>query len=106
MCKPFIEGCLQRVVRRVGDRILGKDAAKHGNAVTRAAIAGQWIALRGRVAAKPYQSNSTGGHAAYRGSSGNHRGPTAICAIGKVQPTGWSLNVLECSTRIVGLSRN
>src|ERR1700674_1068358 len=49
MSKALIEGRLQRVVRRIGNRILGKDAAKHGNAVTRAAIAGQRIALGRRV---------------------------------------------------------
>src|SRR2546430_848247 len=49
MRKAFIKGRLKRVVRRIGDRILGKDAAEDRDSISRAAIAGQRIALRGRV---------------------------------------------------------
>src|SRR2546430_9298155 len=53
MSKAFIKGRLQRVVRRIGNRILGEDAAKDGDPVTRTASASQRIALRGRVTTQP-----------------------------------------------------
>src|SRR5216683_8357905 len=47
--KALIKGRLQRIVRRIGNRILGEDAAKDGDSITRATITSQRIALRGRV---------------------------------------------------------
>src|SRR5258708_5856821 len=87
MRKAFIKGRLQRVVRRIGDRILGEDAAKDGDSVTRAASASQRIALRGRVPTQPDQTNSVWRHIAHQGSPWNHRRSTS--SIRQVQSTRW-----------------
>ena len=49
MRKAFIKGYLQRVVGRIRDRILRKDAAEYGNAIRGAAVSGERIALGRRV---------------------------------------------------------
>ena len=58
MRKALIERRLQRVVGRVGDRVLGEDAAEYRNSVSGAAGASQRIALRRRIAAKPDKSQA------------------------------------------------
>src|SRR6266853_2983974 len=59
MREAFIERCLQRVIGRVGNRVLSEDAAEHRNAVCRAASCGQRerITLRRGIPPKAYKRN-------------------------------------------------
>src|SRR5882762_5651206 len=89
MGKAFIQGRLQGVVRRIGNRILGKDAAKDGDSVSRAAggnssgICAQRIALGGRITTQPDKSYAVWCNSADISSSWNKCG--AIWAVRKMQ---------------------
>src|SRR2546430_16919486 len=57
MAEAFVQRCLQRVVCRVGNRVLCEDAAEHRNAVYWASGSGQGVALGRRIAPQAYEGN-------------------------------------------------
>src|SRR5712664_4261739 len=89
MREAFIKGRLQRVVCRIGNRILGEDAAKDRDSVSRAAggnssgICAQRIAQRGRITTQPDKSYAVWCNSIDISSSWNKRG--AIRAVRKMQ---------------------